>query len=229
MFTSIRIENITGRGIKANNGSAEYFVGNVKLMKENNIEISSVMVQQCNLWEDEAKTVFFFAENNKALAAIALEDRIKENSASAIAELKALGIEIFLVTGDQEHSAKAIAKKAGIMNLRWSMLPSDKYEFVRQLQSLGKTVAVVGDGINDSQALAQADVSIAMGKGSDIAMDVAKMTIISSDLRKIPTALNLSSKTVKTNKTKFILGFCIQYFWYSNCSRNLISNFRIHA
>ncbi len=101
-----------------------------------------------------------------------------------------------MLTGDNEQTARAVANQVGLKHYQAEMLPSDKADFVKQLQTKGKTVAMVGDGINDAQALAQADVSIAMGKGTDIAMDIAKMTLITSDLRSIPKALNLSSKTV---------------------------------
>jgi len=112
-----------------------------------------------------------------------------------------------MLTGDNEQSAEAIAKEAGIDSYRAGMLPQDKHDFIRELQSKGKIVAMAGDGINDSQALAQADVSIAMGKGSDIAIDVAKMTIISSDLTKIPQAIKLSRLTVRTIRQNLFWAF----------------------
>src|SRR5690606_2224416 len=136
----------------------------------------------------------------RALAVIAIADKIKETSVEAIRELQQMNIEIYMLTGDNESTAKAIAKQTGISNYKAQVLPEDKADFVKQLQQQGKTVAMVGDGINDSSALATADVSIAMGKGSDIAMDVAKMTIISSDLTKIPQAIRLSKQTVATIK-----------------------------
>ncbi len=209
---SIQIENQTGRGIKAFADATEFYIGNLELMKENDIQISSNLMGEFIKWGDEAKTVIFFAKNKTALAVIALADLIRENSASAVEQLKAKGIDVYMVTGDNENSAAAIAKQAGIHDFQWSMLPSDKYAFIRQLQEKGKIVAVIGDGINDTQALAQADVSIAMGKGSDIAIDVAKMTIISSDLMKIPAALKLSSKTVKTIKQNLFWAFIYNAF-----------------
>jgi len=203
----IQFENQTGRGIKAHADSSGYLIGNLELMNENSIRISSSLIDKFSKWGNEAKTVIFYAKNKTALAVIALADMIRENSALAVKELKSRGIDVYLVTGDNENSARAIAKQAGIDNFQWSMLPSDKHAFIRQLQSKGKITAVVGDGINDTQALAQADVSIAMGKGSDIAIDVAKMTIISSDLMKISSALKLSSKTVQTIKQNLFWAF----------------------
>jgi P-type Cu2+ transporter len=118
-----------------------------------------------------------------------------------------MGIDVYMITGDNETTAAAIAGQAGVLNYRAEVLPEQKAEFVKKLQSEGKIVAMVGDGINDSAALAQADVSIAMGKGSDIAMDVAKMTIISSDLNKIPTAIKLSKHTVTTVRQNLFWAF----------------------
>ena len=209
---AIKIENKAGRGIKAFFDEIYCFIGNMKLMEENDIYISPMLMKQYLDWGNEAKTVFFFAKSGNALAVIAVADTIKENSAIAVNKLLERGIDVYMVTGDNEQTANAIANQAGIIHYYSTMLPSDKYEFVKQLQSEGKIVAVVGDGINDTQALAQADVSIAMGKGSDIAMDVAKMTIISSDLLKLPVALNLSAKTVKTIHQNLFWAFVYNIF-----------------
>ena len=120
------------------------------------------------------------------MAVLAVGDAIKPTSVNAIKQLAAVGIDVYMLTGDNEKVAKSIAEQAGIQNYHAGVLPTQKADFVKQLQSGGNRVAIVGDGITDSAALAQADVGIAMGKGSDIAMDTAKMTIISSDLQKIP-------------------------------------------
>ena len=137
----------------------------------------------------------------------AIADRIKPSSIEAIRTLQTEGIEVHLLTGDNEKTAQAIARQAGIAHYRAGVLPQDKAAYVRQLQQAGKAVAMVGDGINDSAALAEADLSIAMGSGSDIAMDVAKMTLISSDLRKIPEALRLSRLTVRTIRQNLFWAF----------------------
>ena len=201
------IESITGKGVKANYKEINYLVGNRKLLVENQIQVDNSLEEQAKQWLNEAKTVIWFADDKKALSVLAIADEIKETSIEAIKELQKMGIEVHMLTGDNYNTAKAIAEKTGISNFKGEVLPKDKADFVKELQAQGKIVAMVGDGINDSTALAQANVSIAMGKGSDIAIDVAKMTIISSDLMKIPTAIKLSKKTVNTIKQNLFWAF----------------------
>ncbi|MGQ3678922.1 heavy metal translocating P-type ATPase [Tenacibaculum discolor] len=200
-------DSITGKGAKADYNEETFFVGNKKLLAENNISIAEELLKQANEWSKQAKTVIWFANNKEALSVLAISDKIKETSAQAIKELQAMDIELYMLTGDNEATAKSIAKETGIQHYKAEVLPQHKADFVRELQQQGKTVAMVGDGINDSTALATADVSIAMGKGSDIAMDVAKMTIISSDLSKIPQAIKLSKQTVATIKQNLFWAF----------------------
>src|SRR5690606_29643259 len=138
---------------------------------------------------------------------IAIADQIKDTSVQAIKGLQDMGVELYMLTGDNGATAKAIAHQTGIKHYKAEALPHQKADFVKELQGQGKVVAMVGDGINDSTALATADVSIAMGKGSDIAMDVAKMTIISSDLTKIEQAIRLSKQTVATIKQNLFWAF----------------------
>ncbi len=200
-------QSITGKGAKATVFENTYFVGNKKLLLENNIEISESLLENGKLWSDASKTVIWFADGTNALAVLAISDKIKSTSVEAIQHLHQLGIEVFMLTGDNEATAKAIAGQTGISHYKAEVLPQQKADFIQRLQADGKVVAMVGDGINDSTALAQADVSIAMGKGSDIAMDVAKMTIISSDLNKIPMAITLSKQTVVTIRQNLFWAF----------------------
>ena len=200
-------ESITGKGAKADFGGKTYFIGNKALLEEQGITMDDILTEQTEKWSKEAKTVIWFSNSKKILAMYAIADQIKPTSKSAVAELQLNGIDVFMLTGDNEASAKAIAERVGIQHYKAGLLPEQKAEFVKQLQAQGKVVAMVGDGINDSTALAQADVSIAMGKGSDIAMDVAKMTIISSDLKKIPEAIRLSRLTVATIKQNLFWAF----------------------
>lgn len=200
-------ESVTGKGVKAVFDGQTYFVGNAKLLSENNIVPSEILQQKAQQWTTEAKTVIWFSDSQKVLAVIAISDTIKATSVAAISELQAMNIEIYMLTGDNPKTAQSVAHQSGIKHFRAEMLPQDKADFVKQLQQNGKIVAMVGDGINDSTALATADVSIAMGKGSDIAMDVAKMTIISSDLLKIPQAIRLSKQTVTTIRQNLFWAF----------------------
>lgn len=200
-------ESITGKGAKAIHNSETYFVGNKKLLAENKIAISDQLQQQADKWGRQSKTIIWFANSKQALSVISISDKIKETSVQAIKEMQDMGIELYMLTGDNESTAKAIAEQTGIVHYKAEVLPQHKADFIKQLQQQGKIVAMVGDGINDSTALATADVSIAMGKGSDIAMDVAKMTIISSDLTKIPQAIRLSKHTVATIKQNLFWAF----------------------
>ncbi len=200
-------ESITGQGVKAKVGDNFYYVGNKQLISENDITIDSVLAQKAEELSKESKTVIFFADKENTLAIVAIADKIKSTSINAIKKLQELDIEVHMLTGDNESTANAIANSTGIKNYKSEVMPQQKAEYVKHLQEQGKIVAMAGDGINDSTALAQADVSIAMGKGSDIAMDVAKMTIISSDLNKIPLAIKLSKQTVVTIKQNLFWAF----------------------
>ena len=200
-------ETITGKGVKGRTQGRIYFVGNLKLLEENRIAISRSLREEATRLTAKAQTVIWFADEENALAIAGITDRIKETSIRAVDELRATGIKVHMLTGDNEATAREIARKAGIAHYQASVLPQDKAAFVSRLQAEGRKVAMVGDGINDSAALAQADLSIAMGGGSDIAMDVAKMTIISSDLTKIPEALCLSRLTVRTIRQNLFWAF----------------------
>ncbi len=203
----LTIENISGEGIKGQYNETTYYIGNQKLITSLNIQ-TDIQQQQ---WIDEhlnkAQTVVLYANGKNLLAAIAIADQIKDSSAEAINQLHQQGIKVYMLTGDNEHTAKAVANQLGIDVYKANVLPAEKAEFAKSLQQQGKVVAMVGDGINDSNALAQADVSIAMGKGSDIAMDVAKMTIISSDLSKIADAIRLSKYTTNAIKQNLFWAF----------------------
>jgi Cu2+-exporting ATPase len=201
------VQSITGKGIKAKIENKFYYVGNRKLMDDNNIKTGAELLSLAERWQKDARTVFFFSDSNEALCVIAVSDKIKDSSVQAIRQLHSMGIEVHMLTGDNEQTAAKIAAEAGINSYKAEVLPQEKHDFIKELQKQGKIVAMVGDGINDSQALAQADVSIAMGKGSDIAMDVAKMTIISSDLSKIAGAIRLSQHTTSTIKQNLFWAF----------------------
>ena len=200
-------ESITGKGVKGEWNGKTYYAGNRKLLEESRIAVEQSLSDEAARLTADAQTVIWFANEERALAIAGITDQIKETSLQAVSELQAAGIRVYMLTGDNEATAREIAGKAGIAHYKAGVLPQDKAAFISQLQHEGKKVAMVGDGINDSAALAQADLSIAMGGGSDIAMDVAKMTIISSDLTKIPEAFRLSRLTVRTIRQNLFWAF----------------------
>ncbi|MDX2001832.1 MAG: heavy metal translocating P-type ATPase [Chitinophagales bacterium] len=202
-----QFNSVTGKGIIGMYHGNHYHVASRKAIQEHGVTISPALQQQADLWLKDAATVIWFTDHTQALAAIAIADKIKESSAEAIRRLQELGITPYMLTGDNPQTAEAVAAKVGIKEFKAETLPEDKAAFIKTLQSRGHVVAMVGDGINDSQALAQADISIAMGKGTDIAMDVARMTLISSDLMSIPKAIALSRKTVRVIKQNLFWAF----------------------
>lgn len=193
-----KFENVPGKGVKGMVGNRTYYAGNLSLLNDNHITIASHLQELANKWTQEAKTLVWFADSTQAIAAIALTDEIKQTSAQAISQLQEMGVEVYMLTGDNANSAQAISRKVGINHYKAGVLPNEKAQFIKELQANGKKVGMVGDGINDSAALAQADLSIAMGQGSDIAVDTAMATILSSDLLKIPETIRLSQLTIKT-------------------------------
>jgi len=190
-------ESLTGRGIRVVHENTDYFIGNQRLMDERGITLKDSLQEEATHLRAAARTVVFVAKAGAVVGIIAIADRVKESSATAIQELHDHDIDVYMLTGDNAQTAAAVAAEVGLTDYRAEVLPADKADFVKELQDRGKVVAMVGDGINDSHALATADVSIAMGHGSDIAMDVAKMTLITSDLSSIPRALELSKLTVR--------------------------------
>ena len=193
-----KFENVPGKGVKGIVGNQTYYAGNLSLLNDNHITIASHLQELANKWTQEAKTLIWFADSTQAIAAIALTDEIKQTSAQAISQLQEMGVEVYMLTGDNAISAQAISRKVGINHYKAGVLPNEKAQFIKDLQANGKKVGMVGDGINDSAALAQANLSIAMGQGSDIAIDTAMATILSSDLLKIPETIRLSQLTIKT-------------------------------
>jgi len=194
----IIIENNSGKGIQGIYGDKRFYVGNENLLKEKNIIPDDSIQNWVNEKLSGANTIVYFFDDTRLLSVISIADKIKDTSAEAIKALRDRGIEVYMLTGDNEQTAKVIAQQVNIDYYRSNSLPAQKSAFIKELQQQGKIVAMVGDGINDSSALAQADLSIAMGRGSDIAIDVAKMTLISNDLDKIVKAINLSKQTVST-------------------------------
>lgn len=200
-------ESITGKGVRALVEGTTLMAGNRKFMDESSVVIDPWLDAAANDLAERRNTVIWFADTVKCYGIAGIADKIRDNSREAVTMLRDLGITVYMITGDNEETARAIAAEAGIDHYHAGMLPHDKDNFVKELQRSGKTVAMAGDGINDSAALARADVSIAMGHGSDIAIDVAAMTIISADLRKIAAAIRLSRQTVRTIRQNLFWAF----------------------
>ena len=198
---------LDGRGVEGLIDGKNYYAGSLTLLEEKGIRIEASLQAKARKWMEEAKTVIVLADEEKALGILAITDKLKPTSAQAIEELHRQGIEVWMLTGDQPEAAREIAKQAGISHFKAGVLPQDKAMFIQELQSEGKKVAMVGDGINDSAALAQADLSIAMGQGTDIAMDTAMVTILSSDLVKISETIRLSQLTVRTIRQNLFWAF----------------------
>lgn len=207
VLSNIHVESITGKGIVGQHQHKKYYVGKLEWMAELNLQNLEELTQWYKSNVSNSNSMVVFSSEEKVLAVLQISDAIKSSSADAIKQLQAMNIEVYMLTGDNEQTAKQVANAVGIINYKSNVLPSEKSEFIKKLQAENKVVAMVGDGINDSAALAQADVSIAMGKGTDIAMDVAKMTIISSELTKIPKAISVSKQTVSTIKQNLFWAF----------------------
>ena len=200
-------ESLTGLGVRGKINGTYYYAGNRRLLETHHLTVSPALTEEAARLSQEAKTVIWLADSQQALGLVAIADRIKPTSREAVRQLQEMGISTYMLTGDNPETAQRIAAQCGITHFQAEVLPQQKAQFIKDLQKEGKIVAMVGDGINDSAALAQADLSIAMGKGSDIAMDVAKMTLISSDLNKITDAIRLSQSTVRTIRENLFWAF----------------------
>jgi Cu+-exporting ATPase len=175
-------------------------------MAEKNIDIAGIEPVLTKL-EDEGKTAMLLSINNSMEAIIAVADTVKEHSKEAIEDLQRMGIEVYMITGDNKRTANAIAKQVGITNVLAEVLPENKAEEVEKLKKQGKMVGMVGDGINDAPALATADIGMAIGTGTDVAMEAADITLMRGDLRSIPTAIKLSRKTMRKIKQNLFWAF----------------------
>ncbi len=200
-------ESVTGKGVIAFFENNRYLAGNSVLMNDFEVKKNLYLEDHTRNLQLQGKTVIHFSKNDTSVGLIAITDPLKAGSKAAILKLQNQGIEVFMLSGDHSSSAQIVAEQVGIKQFKGDMLPAQKEEFIKSLKASGRVVAMVGDGINDSQALAQADVSIAMGKGSDIAMDVAQMTIIGSDLNNISKAFKLSRDTVRTIRQNLFWAF----------------------
>ncbi|MBE3102464.1 MAG: copper-translocating P-type ATPase [Firmicutes bacterium] len=199
-------EAIPGYGIEVEIDGINTLIGNRKLMEERNISLEQLESQSDRL-ASEGKTPMYIAMDNKLSGIIAVADVVKESSAKAIKKLQSMGIEVAMITGDNRKTAEAIAKQVGIDRVLAEVLPQDKSNEVKKLQAEGKKVAMVGDGINDAPALVQADIGIAIGSGTDVAMESADIVLMRSDLMDVPTAIHLSKSTIRNIKQNLFWAF----------------------
>ena len=197
---------IPGRGIEVMVDGKKLLAGNKKLMNERNIDLG-FLAETSNELASQGKTPMYIAINNQITGIIAVADTVKENSVKAIQKLHKMGIEVAMITGDNKRTAEAIAKQVGIDRVLSEVLPEDKANEVKKLQDEGKKVAMVGDGINDAPALAQADIGIAIGSGTDVAIESADIVLMRSDLMDVPSAVELSKSTIQNIKQNLFWAF----------------------
>jgi len=202
----VKFNSQTGLGVSATIYDNSYLIGNYQLMIENRIDISDEH-NYFNQFGDLSQTLVFIAKNKILVALIAISDQIKESSVRAIRNLQRMNLEVHMLTGDNIKTAQEIASKTGINQFKAEVLPKDKLDYITNLQSQGFKVAMVGDGINDSPALSKADIGIAIGQGTDIAIESADITLVKGDLEKIAASLKLSKATVKTIKQNLFWAF----------------------
>jgi Cu+-exporting ATPase len=201
-----RFEAIPGRGVMAEIDGSIVYIGTRKLMNEKGIDVGNVESTIARL-EDEGKTAMLMAVDNSMQAVVAVADTLKDSSKEAIEDLQRMGIEVYMITGDNRRTANAIARQVGITHVLAEVLPENKAEEVEKLKAEGKVVAMVGDGINDAPALATAHIGMAIGTGTDVAIEAADITLMRGDLRTIPTAIRLSRKTMNKIKQNLFWAF----------------------
>jgi len=206
-FVADSYESIAGKGVKTTVKGKKYLVGNPDFLRQEGVMFTDTIESSLSEILNNAGSVVGFAENNLLLCLIRVSDRIKPSSREAIKRLKARNIEVAMLTGDNRANAEFMARELEIAHYAGQQLPSDKADFIKTLKKQGKVVAMVGDGVNDSEALSVADVGIAMGKGSDIAIDVAQVTILNSDLNMLVTLLDISGKTIRTIRQNLFWAF----------------------
>jgi Cu+-exporting ATPase len=203
-----RFEALAGHGIRARVDGKDILVGTSKLMEDNKIYTQKAIVDdKSKRLYDAGKTLMFVAIDGKTESVIGLADTLKENSSQVIKELQGLGLEAIMMTGDNERTARSIASQLGIKRVMANVLPADKAAVIKELQSEGKSVSMVGDGINDAPALTQADIGMAIGTGTDVAIEASDITLVSGDLKGVLIAMRLSKSTMKNIKQNLFWAF----------------------
>lgn len=206
LYDAENFEAIPGQGLMSDIKGKKYYLGNLRLVEEQNIDIKN-FEETAAKFADEGKTPLYFADEKEVLGIIAVADVVKPTSRAAIEEFEAMGIEVVMLTGDNKKTAEAIRKQLGISRTLAEVLPQDKEKEIRKIQEQGKKVAMIGDGINDAPALARADVGIAIGAGTDVAIESADIVLVRSDLMDAVTAVQLSKATIKNIKQNLFWAF----------------------
>jgi Cu+-exporting ATPase len=202
-----KFNTVPGFGIEGVIDQKNILLGNRKLLERDKIEITSEIESKIQKLENEGKTVMILAVNNNISGLIAVADTLKDYSKEAVLELRQMGIKVIMITGDNQRTAEAIARQSGIDEVLAEVLPEEKAVKIKELQKNNNTVAMVGDGINDAPALARADIGVAIGSGTDVAMEAADVTLIADDLRKVPQAIKLSKATMRTIRGNLFWAF----------------------
>ena len=197
---------LPGLGIEATVGGTDLMLGNLSLMEEFGVHING-MSEKASQLSDQGKTPMFVSYDGEVKGIIAVADTLRPESVSAVKAMKAAGLEVVMLTGDNRRTAEAIASEIGIDRVVSDVMPADKAEQVKSLQDEGKVVAMVGDGINDAPALAQADVGIAIGSGTDVAMEASDITLVGGDIRGVYASINLSRQTMRTIRQNLFWAF----------------------
>ena len=205
--TTSNFENITGKGLKAIIDDNLALAGNISLMDDYDIALSEEILKKYENFEKSSKTTIIVAYNGEVCGILTLSDKIKQNSKKTIKELDKMNIETFMITGDNKFSAKSVADEVGISNVEAEVLPQNKLGIVQKLQKDGKIVIFTGDGINDAPALTQADIGVAMGNGTDIAMESGDIVIMEGDLENVVAALQFSRKVMRRIKENIFWAF----------------------
>ncbi|WP_419487465.1 heavy metal translocating P-type ATPase [Chryseobacterium bernardetii] len=202
-----KFENVSGKGVKGNINGKTAYLGNESLLTSHQIQIPSILKQKAIEVQSKAHTISYVAQDQNVLGFISFTDKIKASSKKAVERLMSEGVDIIMMTGDNEHTAKAVAEELGIKHFKANCLPEDKLNEVKKLQQQGKIVAMTGDGINDSPALAQSDIGIAMGTGTDVAIESAEITLLKGDILGVAKAKLLSEKLLKNIKENLFFAF----------------------